>query len=66
MSITLAQFASDALTALWHLSPAEVVAALGAVVFATGGLFAVRALHTATARTPVNQVPRGPVYRKAA
>lgn len=66
MLAPFARFAADSLTALALLTPAEAAATIAAVAFAAGGLVVMRALHDAATGSPVNQVPRGPVYKKAA
>lgn len=66
MSSLLARFTVDSLTALAVLTPAEAAATIVAVAFAAAGLATLRVLHDATTGAAVNQVPGGPVYKKAA
>lgn len=66
MLAPFARFVADSSTALALLTPAEAAATIVVVAFAAGGLVVMRALHDATVGSAVNQVPGGPVYRKAA
>ena len=66
MLTTLIRFAVDAQTALSHLSTIEAGVAVVTFLFGSAVIVAVRVLHVEPTSAPLNEVPNGRVYKKAA